>query len=63
MTVTFCWDGGLKDGCRQRILSHRELGRYMQLSKIISVLVVATVVAGVIINLPDIKRYIKISSM
>jgi hypothetical protein len=35
----------------------------MQLSKIISVLVVATVVAGVIINLPDIKRYIKISSM
>jgi hypothetical protein len=38
-------------------------GAHMQLSKIISVLVVATVVAGVIINLPDIKRYIKISTM
>jgi hypothetical protein len=35
----------------------------MQLSKFFGVLILATVVAGVLVNLPDIKRYIKISTM
>jgi hypothetical protein len=35
----------------------------MQLSKVLGVLILATVVAGVIVNLPDIKRYIRISTM
>jgi hypothetical protein len=35
----------------------------MQLSKVLGVLILATVVAGVIANLPDIKRYIRISNM
>ena len=35
----------------------------MRLSKILGMLILATVVAGVIVNLPDIKRYIRISTM
>jgi hypothetical protein len=35
----------------------------MRLSKVIGMLIVATVVAGVIVSLPDIKRYIRISTM
>jgi hypothetical protein len=35
----------------------------MRLSKLIGMLIVATVVAGVIVTLPDIKRYIRISTM
>ena len=35
----------------------------MQLSKVLSMLLLATVVAGVIVSLPDIKRYIRISTM
>ncbi len=35
----------------------------MNLSKLLGVLAVTVVVAGVIMNLPDIKRYIKISTM
>jgi len=32
-------------------------------SKVLGFLVLAAVVAGVIVSLPDIKRYIKISTM
>jgi hypothetical protein len=35
----------------------------MQLSKVLGMVIVAVVVAGVIVSLPDIKRYIRISSM
>jgi hypothetical protein len=35
----------------------------MQLSKVLGMVIVAAVVAGVIASLPDIKRYIRISSM
>jgi hypothetical protein len=35
----------------------------MQLSKVLGMVLVAAVVAGVIASLPDIKRYIRISSM
>ncbi len=35
----------------------------MRLAKVFGILLVATVVAGVIANLPDIKRYIRISTM
>ncbi len=35
----------------------------MELSKVIGYLALATLVAGVIVSLPDIKRYIKISTM
>lgn len=35
----------------------------MRFSKALGILIVATVVAGVIVALPDIKRYIKISNM
>jgi hypothetical protein len=35
----------------------------MQLSKVLGMLVLVAVVAGVIANLPDIKRYIKMSTM
>jgi len=35
----------------------------MKIAKVLGVLVLATVVAGVIVNLPDIKRYIRISTM
>jgi hypothetical protein len=35
----------------------------MRLSKILGMLFLAGVVAGVIANLPDIKRYIRISTM
>jgi hypothetical protein len=35
----------------------------MKLTKVLGAFILATVVAGVIINLPDIKRYIRISSM
>ena len=35
----------------------------MQLSRILGILILATVAAGVIVNLPDIKRYIRISTM
>jgi hypothetical protein len=35
----------------------------MQLSKVLGALIVATVVVGVIVSLPDIKRYIRISTM
>jgi hypothetical protein len=35
----------------------------MQLSKVLGMVLVAAVVAGVIANLPDIKRYIRISTM
>lgn len=35
----------------------------MQLSKVLGMLILATVVAGVIVSLPDIKRYIRISTM
>jgi hypothetical protein len=35
----------------------------MRLSKVLGMLIVATVVAGVIVSLPDIKRYIRISTM
>jgi len=35
----------------------------MNISKLIRVLLVATVVAGVIANLSDIRRYIRISTM
>ena len=41
-----------------------ELGESnMRLSKVLTMLVVATVVAGVIASIPDIKRYIRISTM
>jgi len=39
------------------------MGGGMRLSKILGMLILATVVAGVIVNLPDIKRYIRISTM
>jgi hypothetical protein len=35
----------------------------MRLAKLFGILIAATVVAGVIASLPDIKRYIKISTM
>jgi len=35
----------------------------MKLSTVIRYLFVAAALAGVIVNLPDIKRYIKISTM
>lgn len=35
----------------------------MNLSRLIGLMVIATVIAGVIASLPDIKRYIKISTM
>lgn len=35
----------------------------MSVSKVLGVLAVAVVVAGIIANLPDIKRYIRISTM
>jgi hypothetical protein len=35
----------------------------MQLSKVLGMVIVAVVVAGVIVSLPDIKRYIRISTM
>jgi hypothetical protein len=35
----------------------------MQLSKMFGMLLMAAVVAGVIVSLPDIKRYIRISTM
>jgi hypothetical protein len=35
----------------------------MRLSKVLTMLVVATLVAGVIASIPDIKRYIRISTM
>jgi hypothetical protein len=35
----------------------------MNIAKIVKVLLLATVVAGVVANLPDIKRYIRISTM
>ncbi len=35
----------------------------MKLSSIVRYLVIAAVAATVIVNLPDIKRYIKISTM
>jgi hypothetical protein len=35
----------------------------MQLSKVITVVILAAVVAGVIANLSDIRRYVRISTM
>jgi hypothetical protein len=35
----------------------------MRLAKVFGILIVATVVAGVIASLPDIKRYIKMNTM
>ncbi len=35
----------------------------MKLSKVFSILFMASVVAGVIVSLPDIRRYIRISTM
>ena len=35
----------------------------MSFSKIVRYLLFATAIAGVVMNLPDIKRYIKISMM
>jgi len=35
----------------------------MNLGRLLSVLAVTAVVAGVLLNLPDIKRYIRISTM
>jgi hypothetical protein len=35
----------------------------MRMSKMLGVLAVALVVTGILVNLPDIKRYIKISTM
>jgi hypothetical protein len=35
----------------------------MSLSKVLSVLAVAVVVTGILVSLPDIKRYIRISTM
>jgi hypothetical protein len=35
----------------------------MSIAKLVGLLIVTTVVAGVLINLPDIKRYIRISTM
>jgi hypothetical protein len=35
----------------------------MQLSRVLTMVLVAAVVAGVIASLPDIKRYIRISTM
>jgi hypothetical protein len=35
----------------------------MKLGTIVRYLMIATAVAGVIVSLPDIKRYIKISTM
>jgi hypothetical protein len=35
----------------------------MRMSKVLSVLAVALVVTGIVVALPDIKRYIKISTM
>ena len=35
----------------------------MQLSKILGILFLATVAAGIVVSLPDIKRYIRISTM
>lgn len=43
--------------------SGNEQGVAMKMSKVLSVLLIATVVAGVLANLPDIKRYIRISTM
>ena len=40
-----------------------EVGGNMQLSKVLGMVIVAAVVAGVIASLPDIKRYIRISTM
>jgi hypothetical protein len=35
----------------------------MKLSKVLGMLILASVVAGFMVSLPDIKRYIKISTM
>jgi hypothetical protein len=35
----------------------------MSMSKVLSVVAVALVVTGIIVSLPDIKRYIRISTM
>jgi hypothetical protein len=35
----------------------------MKLSKVLGMLILASVVAGLMVSLPDIKRYIKISTM
>ena len=35
----------------------------MRISKVLGMVIIATVVAGVIASLPDIKRYIRISTM
>jgi hypothetical protein len=35
----------------------------MSLSRVLGVLAIAIVVAGVIVNLPDIRRYVRISTM
>jgi hypothetical protein len=35
----------------------------MHISKVLGVLILATVAVGVMMNLPDIKRYIRISTM
>jgi hypothetical protein len=38
-------------------------GEHMEMSKFLGYLALAAVVAGVIVSLPDIKRYIRISTM
>ena len=35
----------------------------MRMSRVLGVLALAVVVTGIIVSLPDIKRYIRISSM
>jgi hypothetical protein len=35
----------------------------MSMSKVLGFLAVAVVVAGIVVSLPDIKRYIRISTM
>jgi hypothetical protein len=35
----------------------------MSMSKVLGVLAVAVVVTGILVSLPDIKRYIRISTM
>lgn len=35
----------------------------MSLSRVLGVLAIAIVVAGVVVNLPDIRRYLRISTM
>jgi hypothetical protein len=35
----------------------------MSMSKVLSVVAVALVVTGILVSLPDIKRYIRISTM